>query len=64
MASDEPPKHPERRSLRNPPRLTAPGRSSPDPDRARYLAILADVLGRVLDELDPRDRSRLSYYYI
>ena len=38
--------------------------ASPDPDRARYLAILADVLGRVLDELDPRDRSRLSYYYV
>ena len=37
---------------------------APDPDRARYLAILADVLGRVLDELDPRDRSRLSYYYV
>jgi len=37
---------------------------APDPDRARYLAILADVLGRVLDELDPRDQSRLSYYYV
>jgi RNA polymerase sigma-70 factor (ECF subfamily) len=35
----------------------------PDPDRAKYLAILQAALTITLDVLDPRDRLRLAYYY-
>jgi RNA polymerase sigma-70 factor (ECF subfamily) len=36
----------------------------PDPDRARYLALLREVLVAVLAKLDARDRLRLSLYYV
>jgi RNA polymerase sigma factor (sigma-70 family) len=35
----------------------------PDPDRAKYLALLQAALAAVLDSLEPRDRLRLAYYY-
>ena len=35
-----------------------------DPERVRYLAILQATLTKALDSLDPRDRLRLSYYYV
>ena len=38
--------------------------SSPDPERNRFLAILQTVLTAALDELAPRDRLRLAYYYV
>ena len=34
-----------------------------DPDRGRYLAMVACELHRTIDALAPRDRLRLSYYY-
>ncbi len=36
----------------------------PDPDRARYLELLRGVLDAALRALKPRDRLRLSYYYL
>jgi len=36
----------------------------PDPNRPRYLALLREALDRALRELKPRDRMRLSYYYL
>jgi RNA polymerase sigma-70 factor len=36
----------------------------PDPDRARYLGLLRDVLEAALHALKPRDRLRLGYYYL
>jgi len=38
--------------------------SSPDPERNRFLAILQTVLTAALEELAPRDRLRLAYYYV
>ena len=38
--------------------------TSPDPDRARYLALLQAALSEALAALDPRDRLRLAYYYV
>jgi RNA polymerase sigma factor (sigma-70 family) len=35
-----------------------------DPDRARYLALLRDALEDALRALQPKDRLRLSYYYL
>jgi RNA polymerase sigma-70 factor len=35
-----------------------------DPDRARYLGLLRDALEAALRALAPRDRLRLSYYYL
>jgi RNA polymerase sigma factor (sigma-70 family) len=35
-----------------------------DPDRARYLALLEAALAEALAALVPRDRLRLSYYYV
>ena len=35
-----------------------------DPDRQRYLAILQATLAAALQALHPRDRVRLSYYYV
>jgi RNA polymerase sigma-70 factor, ECF subfamily len=37
--------------------------SLPDPDRARYLALLRTALTVALDRLAPRDRLRLALYY-
>lgn len=34
-----------------------------DPDRARYVAAVGTALSRALGTLDPRDRTRLRYYY-
>jgi RNA polymerase sigma factor (sigma-70 family) len=36
---------------------------SPDPERAKYLAVLQAALTLALNNLDPRDRLRLAYYY-
>jgi RNA polymerase sigma-70 factor (ECF subfamily) len=36
----------------------------PDPDRARFLAMLQAALTTVLSALDSRDRLRLAYYYV
>jgi RNA polymerase sigma-70 factor len=36
----------------------------PDPDRARYLELLRGALDPALRALKPRDRLRLSYYYL
>jgi RNA polymerase sigma-70 factor, ECF subfamily len=38
-------------------------RPSPDPEHAKYLAILQAALAAALGGLDPRDRLRLAYYY-
>jgi RNA polymerase sigma-70 factor len=38
--------------------------ASPDPDRARYLALLQAALLEALAALSPRDRLRLAYYYV
>ena len=38
----------------------APG----DPDRGRYLEVLRQSLSQALAQLEPRDRLRLSYYYV
>jgi RNA polymerase sigma factor (sigma-70 family) len=38
--------------------------SEPDPERSRYTALIASVLGRVVNALQPRDRLRLSAYYV
>jgi RNA polymerase sigma-70 factor (ECF subfamily) len=35
-----------------------------DPDRARYLELVARALRRVVAQLSSRDRLRLSYYYV
>ena len=35
-----------------------------DPDRGRYLAMVACELRKTIDTLSPRDRLRLSYYYV
>ena len=37
---------------------------APDPERARYLALLQASLTEVLAGLAPRDRLRLAYYYV
>jgi len=39
-------------------------KSEPDPERSRYTALLASVLARVVAALQPRDRLRLSAYYV
>jgi RNA polymerase sigma factor (sigma-70 family) len=36
----------------------------PDPERAKWLAMLQGALATALDALDPRDRLRLAYYYV
>jgi RNA polymerase sigma-70 factor (ECF subfamily) len=36
----------------------------PDPDRPRYIGLMQSALTAALDALDPRDRLRLSYYYV
>lgn len=46
-----------------PPDTVAPA-DPPDPDRARYLIALRGVLDAALRALKPRDRLRLSYYYL
>lgn len=38
--------------------------SEPDPDRARYLSLMQAALTAALNQLDDRDRMRLSCYYI
>jgi RNA polymerase sigma factor (sigma-70 family) len=43
--------------------LVAPP-SEPDPERSRYMALLASALARVVSALQPRDRLRLSAYYV
>jgi RNA polymerase sigma factor (sigma-70 family) len=43
--------------------LVAPP-SEPDPERSRYAALLASILARVVAVLQPRDRLRLSAYYV
>jgi RNA polymerase sigma factor (sigma-70 family) len=43
--------------------LAAPA-SEPDPERSRYTALLASILARVVSALPPRDRLRLSAYYV
>jgi RNA polymerase sigma factor (sigma-70 family) len=43
--------------------LVAPS-SEPDSERSRYTALLASVLARVVSALQPRDRLRLSAYYV
>jgi RNA polymerase sigma-70 factor len=35
-----------------------------DPDRARFIPMLAEAMNAAIAELDPRDRLRLSYYYV
>ncbi len=37
---------------------------APDPERARFLALMQAVLTEVLAGLAPRDRLRLAYYYV
>jgi RNA polymerase sigma-70 factor, ECF subfamily len=37
--------------------------AAPDPERARFLAIVQAALAAALGSLDPRDRLRLAYYY-
>jgi RNA polymerase sigma factor (sigma-70 family) len=46
------------------PRALAAPASEPDPERSRYTALLASVLARVVSALPPRDRLRLSAYYV
>jgi RNA polymerase sigma-70 factor (ECF subfamily) len=46
------------------PRASNDANSSPDPERAKYLAILQTILTITLNALDPRDRLRLAYYYL
>jgi RNA polymerase sigma factor (sigma-70 family) len=36
----------------------------PDPERARYLALVRDALGNTVAGLPPRDRLRLACYYV
>ncbi|MFZ1887786.1 MAG: sigma-70 family RNA polymerase sigma factor [Candidatus Binataceae bacterium] len=38
--------------------------ASVDPDRARFIPMLAEAMNAAIAELDPRDRLRLSYYYV
>lgn len=58
----------EPRSLPGTPRQRALGRpgatDAPDPERTRYLALLQAALTTALAALEPRDRLRLSYYYV
>lgn len=42
----------------------APPSAGPDPERARFLAMLQGVVTTVLAALDSRDRLRLAYYYV
>ena len=49
----------DRAGLRTPARV-----ADPDPDRARYLSLLQGSLVKALGNLNPRDRLRLSSYYI
>lgn len=35
-----------------------------DPDRPHLIALLSKALARAIDSLEPRDRLRLSYYYV
>lgn len=55
-------------SIENCPPGSIPEASSPadppDPNRARYLQLLREVLETALRALKPRDRLRLSYYYL
>jgi RNA polymerase sigma-70 factor len=44
--------------------LAAPLNETPDPQRRRYLAFLQAALSEALVALEPRERLRLSYYYI
>lgn len=37
---------------------------TPDPDRTRLLGVLQSVVTSAITSLDPRDRLRLSYYYV
>ena len=39
-------------------------RRQPDPDRARYIALVREALGRAVAGLPPRDRLRLGCYYV
>jgi RNA polymerase sigma-70 factor, ECF subfamily len=49
---------------RPPVELAAAASDASDPERARYLALLQAVLSEALAALEPRDRLRLSYYYV
>jgi RNA polymerase sigma factor (sigma-70 family) len=42
---------------------TSPTHAVPDPERAKYLAVLQATLTGALNALEPRDRLRLAYYY-
>jgi RNA polymerase sigma-70 factor, ECF subfamily len=53
--SDEPSGHQHSLPGKNP---------SPDPERARYLAMTQAAVHAALDALHPRDRLRLAYYYV
>src|SRR5439155_6025827 len=39
-------------------------RHEPDPDRARYIALVREALGRAVAGLTARDRLRLGCYYV
>jgi len=41
-----------------------PAPPPPDPDRDRYVAMVRTALARAVAQLDPRDRLRLSSYYV
>jgi RNA polymerase sigma-70 factor, ECF subfamily len=41
-----------------------PGGGEPDPNRARYVALVAQALGRAVAGLTARDRLRLGCYYV
>ena len=45
-------------------RAIAAAPSEPDLERSRYTALVASVLARVVSALQPRDRLRLSAYYV
>jgi RNA polymerase sigma-70 factor, ECF subfamily len=49
---------------RTPLELAAPAADTSEPERARYLALLQAALSEALAALAPRDRLRLSYYYL
>jgi len=40
------------------------GHDEPDPDRARYVALVRQALGRAVAAMTPRDRLRLGCYYV
>lgn len=44
-------------------RQTVMARAAPDPDRARYLALIRAALARAIEALAGRDRLRLALYY-